>query len=97
MCMDMKTIDTPNAKFNVNAWPNKAADISPVKIVAIVDEYFFKIVSANLKKNDDSIPCMALLTTRSHAIPLNPLMIPPDGIEPTEIAKINPKRLKQAP
>jgi len=36
-----------------------------VKIVAIVDEYFFKIVSAYLKKNDDNMPCAALLQIRN--------------------------------
>lgn len=32
-------------KFIVKVWPNSAADAIPVKIVATVDEYFFKIVS----------------------------------------------------
>lgn len=30
----------------VRVWPNNTADATPVKIVAIVDEYFFNIVSA---------------------------------------------------
>lgn len=34
----------------VNVWPNNAAEARPVKIVATVEEYFFKIVSAYLKK-----------------------------------------------
>ena len=29
----------------VKVWPNSAADAMPVKIVATVEEYFFKIVS----------------------------------------------------
>ena len=41
----------PSMKFIVKVWPNKAADAKPVKIVATVDEYFFKIVSA-YHKND---------------------------------------------
>lgn len=41
----MNTIVIPNMKFMVNVWPNSAADAIPVKIVATVDEYFFKIVS----------------------------------------------------
>ena len=36
-------------KFIVKVWPNNAADAIPVKIVATVDEYFFKIVSTQLK------------------------------------------------
>lgn len=31
----------------VRVCPKKAAEARPVKIVATVDEYFFKIVSAN--------------------------------------------------
>ena len=42
----MKTIEIPSIKFMVSVCPNKAADAKPVKIVATVDEYFFKIVSA---------------------------------------------------
>lgn len=38
-------MEIPNIKFIVKLWPNKAADAMPVKIVATVDEYFFKIVS----------------------------------------------------
>lgn len=43
----MKTMEIPKIKLMVNVWPNSAADAMPVKIVATVDEYFFKIVSAN--------------------------------------------------
>ena len=45
-CIEMKTVEIPSKKFIVKVWPNKVADAKPVKIVAIVDEYFFKIVSA---------------------------------------------------
>ena len=37
-------------KFIVKVCPNSAADAMPVKIVATVDEYFFKIVSAAHQK-----------------------------------------------
>ena len=33
----------------VSVWPNIAADAMPVKMVATVDEYFFKIVSEHNK------------------------------------------------
>ena len=49
-------MDTPIRKFMVIGCPKSAALIRPVKIVAIVEEYFFKIVSANLKKKEDSMP-----------------------------------------
>ena len=65
MCMEMNTIVTPMQKLRVRGWPNKAADMRPVKIVAMVEEYFFKMVSAYLKKNDDRMPCKALLTIKS--------------------------------
>lgn len=39
-------MEMPITKFTVNLCPNSAADAKPVKIVATVDEYFFKIVSA---------------------------------------------------
>lgn len=55
-CMEINTIETPIAKFNVMGWPNNNALNNPVSIVAIVEEYFFKIVSANLKKKLDKIP-----------------------------------------
>lgn len=42
----MITIEIPRTKFIVSVWPNSTAEATPVKIVAIVDEYFFKIVSA---------------------------------------------------
>jgi len=42
----MNTIEMPIRKFIVNLCPNSTADAIPVKIVATVDEYFFKIVSA---------------------------------------------------
>ena len=47
-CMDMKTMETPIRKLKVSLWPKAAADTNAVKMVAMVDEYFFKIVSANL-------------------------------------------------
>ena len=65
MCMEMKTIVTPMQKLSVRACPNSAADIRPVKMVAIVEEYFFRMVSAYLKKKDARMPCRALFTTRS--------------------------------
>lgn len=49
-CIEIKTIDIPKIKFIVREWPNNAADAMPVKIVATVDEYFFKIVSASITK-----------------------------------------------
>lgn len=42
----MNTMVTPRTKFIVRACPNSAAEARPVKIVATVEEYFFKIVSA---------------------------------------------------
>lgn len=45
----MNTMDIPNTKFIVKVWPNNAAEAMPVKIVATVEEYFFRIVSANNK------------------------------------------------
>jgi hypothetical protein len=36
----------PKRKFTVKGCPKNAADARPVKIVATVDEYFFRIVSA---------------------------------------------------
>ena len=44
-CMLMKTMDTPMKKLMVSSCPNSIADISPVRMVAMVEEYFFKIVS----------------------------------------------------
>lgn len=44
----MNTIEMPNIKFMVKVWPNRAAEAIPVKIVATVDEYFFRIVSAHI-------------------------------------------------
>jgi len=61
----MITIEIPRTKFIVRVCPNNTAEATPVKIVAIVDEYFFKIVSAYLKKNDDRMPCAALLQIRN--------------------------------
>lgn len=49
--MEMKTMEMPKIKLMVNVWPNNAADAKPVKIVATVEEYFFKIVSASNKSN----------------------------------------------
>ena len=65
MCIEMKTMVTPMQKLMVRACPNRAADMSPVKMVAIVEEYFFSMVSAYLKKKEDRMPCKALLTTKS--------------------------------
>ena len=59
---------TPMQKFMVSWWPNSAALSRPVTSVATVLEYFLRIVSAYLKKNDDSTPCIALLTTSSNVI-----------------------------
>lgn len=50
-CIEIKTTDIPKIKFIVRVWPNNAADAIPVKIVATVDEYFFKIVSAHITKS----------------------------------------------
>lgn len=47
-CIDINTIEIPRIKFMVKVCPNNAADAMPVKIVATVDEYFFKIVSVNV-------------------------------------------------
>ena len=63
-CIEINTIEMPNRKLIVRVCPKNAADASPVKIVATVDEYFFKIVSAYLKKNEERIPCAALLQMR---------------------------------
>jgi hypothetical protein len=38
-------MDTPMKKLMVSSCPNSIADISPVRMVAMVEEYFFKIVS----------------------------------------------------
>lgn len=62
-CMEMKTMVTPIKKLIVREWPNSAADMMPVKIVAIVDEYFLRMVSAYLKKKEDRMPCSALFNT----------------------------------
>lgn len=59
----MNTMVTPIKKLSVSEWPKSAADMMPVKMVAIVDEYFLRIVSAYLKKNEDKIPCSALFIT----------------------------------
>ena len=65
MCMEMKTMVTPMQKLTVSACPNNRADMRPVKMVAMVEEYFFRMVSAYLKKKDDRMPCRALLTISS--------------------------------
>lgn len=65
MCMEMNTIVTPMQKLRVRAWPNSSADMRPVKMVAMLEEYFFRMVSAYLKKKDDRIPCSALLMMSS--------------------------------
>ena len=59
---------TPMQKFMVSLWLNSAALSRPVTSVATVLEYFFRIVSAYLKKNDDRMPCIALFTTSTNVI-----------------------------
>lgn len=53
----MNTIEIPNKKFIVKVWPNNAADAMPVKIVATVDEYFFKIVSEHINQHPNKYDC----------------------------------------
>jgi hypothetical protein len=48
-CMEMKTMATPMKKLMLRSWPKSAHDMSPVKMVATVEEYFFRIVSANCR------------------------------------------------
>ena len=50
-CIEINTIEIPKIKFIVRVWPNNAADAMPVKIVATVDEYFFKIVSVMYQRS----------------------------------------------
>ena len=45
-CIEINTTDMPRRKLIVKVCPRKAAEARPVKIVATVEEYFFKIVSA---------------------------------------------------
>ena len=97
MCIEMKTMDTPIIKFRVKVWPKSRALIIPVNIVAMVDEYFFRIVSANLKKKEDKIPCIALLTTSRTVTPLNPTNIELGVIAPLAITAKSPSKLKHAP
>ena len=59
-CMEMSTMVTPMQKLMLSACPKSTADMSPVKMVATVLLYFFKMVSANLKKKEERIPCAAL-------------------------------------
>lgn len=63
--MEMKTMLTPITKLSVSEWPKSAALIIPVMMVAIVEEYFFRMVSAYLKKKLDRMPCSALFITSS--------------------------------
>ena len=63
--MEMKTMVTPMRKLSVSWWPNSAADMMPVKMVATVEEYFLRMVSAYLKKKEDRMPCSALFMTSS--------------------------------
>merc|ERR1719199_2208039 len=72
-CMEMKTMLTPMTKLRVSLCPNRAALIRPVRMVAMVDEYFLRMVSANLKKKLLRMPCRALLTTSARVTELNPL------------------------
>jgi hypothetical protein len=64
-CIEINTIEMPRRKLTVKVCPKNAADARPVNIVATVDEYFFKIVSAYLKKNEERMPCAALLQMRN--------------------------------
>ena len=64
----MPTMETPIQKFMVSLCPKSTALMMPVKMVATVEEYFFRMVSAYLKKNDDRMPCMALFITSSIVI-----------------------------
>lgn len=48
-------MEIPKIKFIVKVWPNNTADAMPVKMVATVDEYFFKIVSANIIMHESDI------------------------------------------
>jgi len=64
-CIEINTTDMPRRKLMVKVCPKNAAEARPVNIVATVDEYFFKIVSAYLKKNEDRMPCAALLHMRN--------------------------------
>jgi hypothetical protein len=45
-CIEINTTDMPRRKLMVKVCPKNAAEARPVNIVATVDEYFFKIVSA---------------------------------------------------
>jgi len=45
-CIEINTTDMPRRKLMVKVYPKNAAEARPVNIVATVDEYFFKIVSA---------------------------------------------------
>ena len=95
----MNTTETPMRKFNVNGCPNNAALNNPVKIVAMVEEYFFKMVSANLKKKLDNIPWSALFTINAKVTVLNPekspLPVPP--APPRIDTKSAPITLNNAP
>lgn len=42
----MRTTETPSTKLMVSACPNREAEARAVKMVAMVDEYFFRIASA---------------------------------------------------
>lgn len=64
-CMEMNTTVTPIKKLSVRECPNRAADMMPVTMVAIVDEYFLRMVSAYLKKKEDRIPWSALFITNN--------------------------------
>jgi len=45
----------PRRKLTVKDCPKNAAEAKPVKIVATVDEYFFKMVSAVLLVNHSEV------------------------------------------
>jgi hypothetical protein len=47
-CIDTKTMLTPRAKFTVSGCEKAAQLRTAVKMVAMVEEYFFRMVSANL-------------------------------------------------
>lgn len=52
-CIEMNTMEIPKTKFTVRVWPNNTAEAIPVKIVATVDEYFFRIVSTESKRKSN--------------------------------------------
>eukprot|EP00200_Dunaliella_tertiolecta_P000212 CAMPEP_0202364864 /NCGR_PEP_ID=MMETSP1126-20121109/16103_1 /ASSEMBLY_ACC=CAM_ASM_000457 /TAXON_ID=3047 /ORGANISM="Dunaliella tertiolecta, Strain CCMP1320" /LENGTH=104 /DNA_ID=CAMNT_0048959595 /DNA_START=340 /DNA_END=654 /DNA_ORIENTATION=+ len=47
-CMEMSTMETPRMKFTVRLCPNSTQLMRAVNMVAIVELYFFRMVSAYL-------------------------------------------------